>query len=91
MSYYYNKWKGLIVHGLLKEVDGCGALLLDGSKFLGEIGEGGEDGREVACRDAVGFILDAGGDCLEGAGEGFAEAAILLREEFLTCGCGLVY
>ena len=81
----------LIIHCLLKEVDGGGTLFLGGGEFLGEIGEGGEDGRKVACRDAVGFILDASGDCLEGVGEGFAEAAVLLREEFLACGGGLVY
>lgn len=80
-----------LIHCLLKEVDGGGALFFGGGEFLGEIGEGGEDGREVACRDAVGFILDASGDCIEGAGEGFAEAAILLREEFLACSGGLVY
>lgn len=89
--YYYNNRKGLIVYRLLQKVDGGGALLFDGCKFFSEIGEGGEDGREVACRDAVGFILDASGDCLEGVGEGFAEAEILLREEFLPCSGGLVY
>lgn len=81
----------LSIYCLLKEVDGGGALFFGGGEFLYEVDEGGEDGREVACRDAVGFILDASGDCLEGVREGFAEAAILLRKEFLPCSSGLVY
>lgn len=43
----------LIVDGLLKEVDGGGALVFGGEEFFDEVGEGGEGGGLVAERGGI--------------------------------------
>lgn len=91
MSYYYNKWKGLIVHGLLKEVDGGGALFFGGCEFLYEVDEGGEGGCLVAEGGVFVIVAQFFGHLGDEGGEECADSGIVLLEEFLACGCGLFY
>lgn len=80
----------LIVHRLLKEVDGGGALFFGGGEFLYKVNKGGEGGCLVAKGWMFGFVVQLFGHLGDEGGEECADSGIVLLEEFLAGGGGLL-
>ena len=80
----------LIIHCLLKEVDGGGALFFGGGEFLYEVDKGGEGSCLVAKGWMFGFIAQFLGHLGDEGREECADSSIVLLEEFLACGGGLL-
>ena len=81
----------LIIHCLLKEVEGGGALFFGGGEFLYEVNKGGEGGCLVAEGGMFILVVELGGHLGDEGREECADSCIVLLEESLTCGGGLVY
>lgn len=78
------------IHCLLKEVDGGGALFFGGGEFLYEVDDGGEGGCLVAEGGVFGLVVQFVGHLGDEGGEECADSGIVLLEEFLAGGGGLL-
>ena len=81
----------LFIDCLLKEVDGGGALFFGGGEFLYEVDKGGEGSCLVAKGGVFVVVAQFFGHLGDEGGKECADSCIVLLEEFLACGGGLVY